>query len=118
MLPRGRAVPPCLCRTGETRLRRLSSGLSRSSNADSPALTRFGGCGSVLSIHSDPHPDPPLPATGGLREEEAVALLRLFYAQENQNAPEPQKRTKKQLELAQAAGPVVGRGGVQSSIKP
>ena len=79
---------------------------------------KFGGCGSVLSIHSDPHPDPPLPATGGLREEEAVALLRLFYAQENQNAPEPQKRTKKQLELAQAAGPVVGRGGVQSSIKP
>ena len=79
---------------------------------------KFGGCGSVLSIHSDPHPDPPLQATGGLREEEAVALLRLFYAQENQNAPEPQKRTKKQLELAQAAGPVVGRGGVQSSIKP
>jgi hypothetical protein len=72
--------------------------------------TRFGGCGSVLSIHSDELSDPPLPATGGLREEEAVAMLRLFYAQENHNAPEPQKRTKKQLELAQAAGPVVGRG--------
>ena len=36
-------------------------------------------------------------------------MLRLFYAQENQHAPEPQKRTKKQLTLAQAAAPVVGR---------
>ena len=41
----------------------------------------------------------------------AVALLRLFYAQENLNAPAPQKRTKKQLALAHAAGPVVGRDG-------
>ena len=37
-------------------------------------------------------------------------MLRLFYAQENLNAPEPQKRTKKQLALAQQAGSLVGRG--------
>lgn len=37
----------------------------------------------------------------GVRAEEAVALLRRFYAQENQAAPVPQKRTKRQLELAQ-----------------
>ena len=37
------------------------------------------------------------------QEAEAVALLRLFYAQENQNAPQPQKRTRKQLELGAEA---------------
>jgi hypothetical protein len=38
--------------------------------------------GSVLSVHDDqPSADPALPITAGVREEEAVALLRLFYAQ-------------------------------------
>ena len=41
-----------------------------------------------------------LPSCSGVREEEAIALLRLFYAQENEGAPVPQKRTRKQLELA------------------
>lgn len=66
---------------------------------------KFGGCGSVLSAHSDA-PDAPLPvmsARAGVRGEEAVALLRLFYAQENSNAPVPQKRTRNQLVLAEGA---------------
>ena len=46
---------------------------------------------------------PQLPASGGLRREEAIAMLRLFYAQENQSAPAPQKRTRRQLELAESA---------------
>lgn len=46
---------------------------------DSP---RLAFTGSVLSVHSDqPSADPALPITAGVREEEAVALLRLFYAQ-------------------------------------
>jgi tRNA-specific adenosine deaminase 2 len=58
---------------------------------------RFGGCGTVLSIHSDPLPMPcrgspdsgpdgmpVLQCTGGLRREEAIMLLRRFYLQENE----------------------------------
>ena len=50
-----------------------------------------------------------LPALGGVREEEAVAMLRLFYAQENQGAPAPQKRTRRQLELAAEEAAAVAR---------
>ncbi len=65
---------------------------------------KFGGCGSVLSVNADAaDPLAALPARGGVREAEAVALLRLFYSQENQGAPVPQKRTKMQLELAKQA---------------
>ena len=35
------------------------------------------------------------------------AMLRLFYSQENQGAPAPQKRTRRQLELAEQAAAVV-----------
>lgn len=52
---------------------------------------RFGGCGSVMSIHSDLElPDPPLitfPQT--LDAERAIALLQAFYCGENPNAPNP-----------------------------
>ena len=79
---------------------------------------KFGGCGGVLNIHSDePGPASSIDANGssstvmrvqgGVREAEAVALLRLFYSQENASAPVPQKRTRRQVELgvqAEAAG--------------
>jgi tRNA-specific adenosine deaminase 2 len=76
---------------------------------------KFGGCGSVMSIHDDPGNDvpgaefgpPPMPARGGVREGEAIAMLRLFYSQENKEAPVPQRRTKKQLELADRAAETV-----------
>jgi len=73
------------------------------------ANDKFGGCGGVLNIHSDEASPSlrPLPARGGVREAEAIALLRLFYAQENQGAPAPQKRTRRQLELAEAAAAAV-----------
>ena len=79
---------------------------------------KFGGCGSVLSIHSDGpgNRHPTYDVSRGVREEEAVALLRLFYAQQNGRAPEPQKRTKKQLAHAEGAGALLG-GGVTEGIR-
>ena len=69
---------------------------------------KFGGCGGVLNVHADSPPSlRPLPARGGVREEEAIAMLRLFYSQENQGAPAPQKRTRRQLALAEQAAAVV-----------
>ena len=62
---------------------------------------KFGGCGGVLNIHSDAvgERSKPMLARGGVREAEAIALLRRFYAQENQGAPVPQKRTRRHIEL-------------------
>ncbi|KAL3487785.1 cytidine deaminase-like protein [Aspergillus germanicus] len=58
---------------------------------------RFGGTGSILTLHSDPSIDPPYPVYGGLQRQEAIMLLRRFYIQENDKAPKP--RTKKHREL-------------------
>ncbi|KAL2866807.1 nucleoside deaminase [Aspergillus lucknowensis] len=58
---------------------------------------RFGGTGSILSLHSDPAIDPPYPVYGGLQRKEAIMLLRRFYIQENKKAPKP--RPKKHREL-------------------
>lgn len=58
---------------------------------------RFGGNGSVLSIHSDFGIDPPYASHGGLYRKEAVMLLRRFYIQHNEKAPNP--RPKKGREL-------------------
>lgn len=73
---------------------------------------RFGGTGGVLNIHSEcvafvttcmqrlltpcsPSVDKPYPVHGGIFREEAIMLLRKFYVQENEKAPEPkQKRTR------------------------
>jgi tRNA-specific adenosine deaminase 2 len=45
---------------------------------------RFGGTGSILSLHSDSAIDPPYPVHGGLQRKEAIMLLRRFYIQENE----------------------------------
>ena len=56
--------------------------------------TRFGGNGSVLSlnekIESAEDPNNPIfvqfyPAISGILEEEAIAILKQFYDQENMN---------------------------------
>ncbi|KAI5077883.1 hypothetical protein GOP47_0007707 [Adiantum capillus-veneris] len=63
---------------------------------------RFGGCGSVLPIHSvgcGPCGDSLLPdyktqsiqCAGGILADEAVALLRGFYEHGNPNAPKPHR---------------------------
>lgn len=58
---------------------------------------RFGGCGSILSISSDP-----LPSLGesfdvikGVLAEKAVMLLKQFYKGENPNAPDDKRKSKK-----------------------
>ncbi|KAG9282583.1 tRNA-specific adenosine deaminase 2 [Astyanax mexicanus] len=55
---------------------------------------RFGGCGSVLDISSDdlPHTGTYFKCISGHRAEEAVEMLKMFYKQENPNAPKPKVR--------------------------
>ncbi|GAA5902320.1 hypothetical protein JCM6882_000501 [Rhodosporidiobolus microsporus] len=63
------------------------------------ANDRFGGCGGVQSIHSDPRLlyAPPYPAVGGYRREEAIMALRRFYISENTTAPRPKKKSNRVL---------------------
>ncbi|KAI6656977.1 tRNA-specific adenosine deaminase 2-like [Oopsacas minuta] len=71
--------------------------------------TRFGGCGSVLDVHSkqfqysyssDEQHKPNLTVSrelevvSGLLGKEALGLLQQFYAQQNPNAPNPAKRVR------------------------
>ena len=58
---------------------------------------RFGGTGGVLNIHNDPSIDPPYPVYGGIFREEAIMLLRRFYVQENEKAPEPARKKDRVL---------------------
>ncbi|KAL7200079.1 hypothetical protein ACSBR2_022231 [Camellia fascicularis] len=64
------------------------------------ANDKFGGCGSILSLHlssSEPLISGGVPrqngfkCTGGIMASEAVALLRSFYEQGNPNAPKPHR---------------------------
>ncbi|OJD13406.1 hypothetical protein AJ78_06140 [Emergomyces pasteurianus Ep9510] len=61
------------------------------------ANERFGGTGGVLNLHSDPGIDPPYPLTGGLFRKEAIMLLRRFYVQENERAPNPKPKKDREL---------------------
>ncbi|CAH1785087.1 unnamed protein product [Owenia fusiformis] len=60
------------------------------------ANERFGGCGSVLSIHSDklPNQGPAFKCISGVFQEEAVKLLKDFYKGENINAPDSKRKKK------------------------
>lgn len=58
---------------------------------------RFGGTGGVLNIHSDESVDPKYPVYGGIFREEAIMLLRRFYVQENEKAPEPRGKKERVL---------------------
>ena len=56
---------------------------------------KFGGCGSILSLHKDIHPSHKgYPVVGGILEEEAVRLLRSFYERENMHAPDDKRKRK------------------------
>jgi len=61
---------------------------------------RFGGCGGVMHLHSDAGLDPPYPVYGGIFREEAIMLLRRFYVQENEKAPEPKPKKNRELKTA------------------
>ncbi|KAK4470059.1 hypothetical protein MN116_006525 [Schistosoma mekongi] len=58
---------------------------------------RFGGCGSVLSVHNSLSSVPVLNCIPGVEAEAAVELLKMFYAQENGNAPEELRKRKRAL---------------------
>ncbi|KAF2147707.1 cytidine deaminase-like protein, partial [Myriangium duriaei CBS 260.36] len=58
---------------------------------------RFGGCGGVMRLNSDAGIDPPYPVYGGIFREEAIMLLRRFYVQENEKAPEPKPKKNREL---------------------
>nr|XP_023914178.1 tRNA-specific adenosine deaminase 2 isoform X1 [Quercus suber] len=69
------------------------------------ANDKFGGCGSILSLHlgsSEPLKSHGVPqgegfkCTGGIMASEAVSLLRTFYEQGNPNAPKPHRRLAQQ----------------------
>ena len=60
---------------------------------------RFGGTGTVLSIHSDAMLGRPYPSYGGLYRKEAINLLRRFYIQENEKAPQPRPKRERDLDL-------------------
>uniref|UniRef100_A0A4X2K211 tRNA-specific adenosine deaminase 2 n=2 Tax=Vombatus ursinus TaxID=29139 RepID=A0A4X2K211_VOMUR len=57
---------------------------------------RFGGCGSVLDIASAdlPNTGTPFKCIPGYQAEEAVEMLKIFYKQENPNAPKSKVRKK------------------------
>lgn len=57
---------------------------------------RFGGCGSLLSLHDHTVQDgqPPYPIVSGVLRDEAITLLRSFYDRENFHAPEDKRKRK------------------------
>ncbi|XP_055351170.1 tRNA-specific adenosine deaminase 2-like [Paramacrobiotus metropolitanus] len=59
---------------------------------------RFGGCGSVLSLHQDEKLQSGKPfrvVSCPVASERAILILKDFYKQENPNAPPEKKRKKK-----------------------
>ncbi|KAJ8648549.1 hypothetical protein MRB53_001572 [Persea americana] len=64
------------------------------------ANDKFGGCGSILSLHATTAEQFPsrkafqekgFKCTGGIMASEAISLLRSFYDQGNPNAPKPHR---------------------------
>ncbi|XP_022898625.1 tRNA-specific adenosine deaminase 2-like [Olea europaea var. sylvestris] len=63
------------------------------------ANDKFGGCGSILSLHTNSSENlnsgvskKGFKCTGGVMASEAVNLLRSFYEQGNPNAPKPHRK--------------------------
>ncbi|XP_019442619.1 PREDICTED: tRNA-specific adenosine deaminase 2 isoform X1 [Lupinus angustifolius] len=65
---------------------------------------KFGGCGSILSLHlsntmslnNGVSPGKGFKCTGGIMAPEAILLLRTFYEQGNPNAPKPHRPLARQ----------------------
>jgi tRNA-specific adenosine deaminase 2 len=55
---------------------------------------KFGGCGSILSLHlgsEEAQRGKGYKCRGGIMAEEAVSLFKCFYEQGNPNAPKPHR---------------------------
>ncbi|CAI5756744.1 unnamed protein product [Candida verbasci] len=59
---------------------------------------RFGGNGTILSIHSDNLLNSTYQSICGICRTEAIQLLRNFYIQENESAPTPKLKKNKDIE--------------------
>ncbi|EKX73142.1 cytosine deaminase, putative [Theileria equi strain WA] len=55
---------------------------------------KFGGCGSVLSLHKSNGDLPRINCRGGILADDAIKLLQTFYSRGNPNAPEPKRKRK------------------------
>lgn len=64
------------------------------------ANDRFGGNGTVLGVHNDRllRSSDNYPSFGGLMRTEAIQLLRNFYIQENDTAPEPKAKKNRDID--------------------
>ncbi|KAK1319988.1 hypothetical protein QJS10_CPB04g00571 [Acorus calamus] len=66
------------------------------------ANDKFGGCGSILSLHESNSKQASsavgqgknFKCTGGIMASEAISLLRSFYEQGNPNAPKPHRQVR------------------------
>ncbi|WAR01357.1 ADAT2-like protein [Mya arenaria] len=88
-------VEPCIMCTGALRCVRLGKVVYGCGN------DRFGGCGSVMDIHTDDLPNlgPQFECIGGLMAGRAVNILKEFYKGENINAPECKRKVKDGCEI-------------------
>ncbi|EGD74491.1 tRNA-specific adenosine deaminase, partial [Salpingoeca rosetta] len=62
---------------------------------------RFGGCGSTMDVATCETPDglPKLQLEAGPMRTRAINLLKLFYVNENPNAPRPKRKTRRDPKL-------------------
>jgi tRNA-specific adenosine deaminase 2 len=51
----------------------------------------------LIKCSSSPSVDAPMSVYGGIFREEAIMLLRKFYVQENEKAPEPKQKKTREL---------------------
>jgi len=76
-------VEPCIMCAAALRLLHINAVYYGCANE------RFGGCGSIYSIHnSTDDAGSSYPCYGGIRAAEAITALKQFYARGNPNAPE------------------------------
>ena len=68
---------------------------------------RFGGCGSIIPVHREyilPAVDPILQVVVVRRfRKPCIELLRRFYMRENERAPVPRKKAKRQLKPVESS---------------
>jgi tRNA-specific adenosine deaminase 2 len=84
-------VEPCLmCASalGLMKIRKVYFGCSND---------KFGGCGSVFSVHLGNNDHGKYEVEGGLLANEAIMMLRRFYVRENDHAPNPKKKHNRVL---------------------
>ncbi|KAJ2889284.1 tRNA(adenine34) deaminase, partial [Coemansia aciculifera] len=85
-------VEPCIMCAAALRLMKIGRVVYGCRN------DRFGGCGSVLDVSAD-HGllGDAYECVSGVFRDEAVLMLRRFYVNENEGAPQPRKKTDRTI---------------------